>query len=83
MTPEAAKALADAGPWAVVIFLAGIVAIVAYRAFVILVKDHFRADEDDRDQRDHALSLVDRLESDLHDFATAWQDAERRRRKDD
>ena len=54
MTPEAAKALADAGPWTVVLFIMSVLGLAAARAFVILWRDHLKADERDREQRDHA-----------------------------
>jgi biopolymer transport protein ExbB/TolQ len=59
MTPEAAKALADAGPWAVVLFIMGVLGLAAARAFQVLWRDHLRADERDREQRDRAQAQND------------------------
>lgn len=58
MTPEASKALAEAGPWAVVIFIGGILAIALGRAILTLWREHLKADLDDRQQRDRALDLL-------------------------
>jgi len=94
MTPEAAKALAEAGPWAVVIFIGALAAISFTRAILILWKEHLKADQDDRDQRDRAQELLRASIAANHDAATAakamaaaWDirnkaDAERQRRTD-
>lgn len=58
MTPEAARALADAGSFAVLIFVLGVVGVVLYKLGRGLINDHLRADQDDRSQRDHALELL-------------------------
>ena len=94
MTPEVAKALAEAGPWAVVIFIGALAAISFTRAILILWHEHLKADQDDRDQRNLAQELLkealagNRLNaSATADMAEAWDarnraDAERHRRAD-
>jgi len=94
MTPEAAKALAEAGPWAVVLFIGGVIALGGVRAIIILWREHLKDDQDDRDQRDRALGLLEKAldgnklsASASADMAKAWDarnkaDAERHRRAD-
>lgn len=87
MTAEVAKALADAGPWAVVCFLGGL-------ALFSLWREHLKADQDDRAQRDRALALLELAERGNEvaaeagkAMAAAWaernrMDAARQRRQD-
>jgi len=94
LTPEASKALAEAGPWAVVIFIGGMAAITFTRAVLTLWRTHLEADRDDRDQRDRALALLEKALDGNREaaaasksMATAWDernriDAARRRRID-
>ena len=94
MTPEAAKGLADAGPWAVVILIGALLAIGLARAIVVLWGEHLKADAEDRAQRDRSLDLLaaaldgNKLSAQATgDMAKAWNDrnkadAARRRRED-
>lgn len=87
MTPEGAKALADAGPWAVVIFFVSVVAIVVARAFLILWREHLKADQDDRDERNRANDLLALSLANNKAAIAAWDrrtaaDAARRRKED-
>lgn len=94
MTPEVAKALADSGPWAVVIFIGILAAISFTRAILILWSEHLKADQDDRNQRDRAQDLLEAAivanklsAAATADMAEAWDarnraDAERHRRAD-
>ena len=94
MTPEVAQALAEAGPWAVVIFIGGMAAISFTRAILILWRENLRAQQDDRDGRNQALDLLDKALDGNREaaaasksMATAWDernriDAARRRRID-
>jgi hypothetical protein len=80
LTAEVAKLLADAGPWAVVLFLGGL-------ALVSLWREHLKADKDDRDQRDLAQSLLQASIRNNAASIAAWnrrneQDANRQRRDD-
>lgn len=94
LTPEAAKALADAGVVAILLLILGSGAWIVFRVVKELWRDHLSADHDDRAQRDRALDL---LETSLQanrdhakasaDMANAWNernkaDAARRRRMD-
>lgn len=87
MTAEVAKALADAGPWAVVCFLGGL-------ALFSLWREHLKADLDDRQKRDQALDLLDKALDGNREaaaasktMAAAWDERNRaeaaRRRKAD
>lgn len=60
MTPEVAKSVAEAGPWAVVILIGGALAVGFTRAIVVLWRNHLEADLDDRTQRNLALGLLDK-----------------------
>lgn len=94
MTPEAAQSLAEAGPWAVLIFFVGVVAIAVARVLIVAGREHLKADERDRGQRDqseaHVVALEGLLENSLAnnaDAVAAWnkrneQDAARARRAD-
>lgn len=80
MTPEFAQILADSGPWAVVIFLGG--ALILF-----LGREHLKADQDDRDQRDKALTLLESSLANNKAAIAAWDkrsaaDAARHRRLD-
>jgi len=78
MTPEAAKALADAGPWAVVLFIGAIVAVGGARAIVILWRNHLEADAEDRRQRDDNFLLARDLADGTKRMAGAWEARNRR-----
>ena len=94
MTPEVARALAEAGPWAVVLFIGGVIAITGVRVIRALWIEHLKADQDDRDQRDKALAALataidgNKLAATAQaDMARAWDernkaDAARRRQAD-
>lgn len=80
MTPEVAKLLADNGPWAVVIFLGGLIGFALWR-------EHLRADVDDRAQRDLAQDLLRVSLANNAAAIAAWnkrtdQDAARARKAD-
>ena len=54
---------------------------------MILWKEHLKADQDDRDQRDRAIGLLEQLVPSVNRMADAWEarnkaDAARRRRND-
>jgi low temperature requirement protein LtrA len=87
MTPEQAKSLAEAGPWTVLIFFVAVVGIVIGRTLQLLWREHLKADQDDRDQRDRAIAVVEALVPTIKQMANAWDarnraDAARRRRGD-
>jgi hypothetical protein len=65
--------------------LFGIVGLA--RVIVVLWRDHLRADQDDRDQRDRAQSLANKAIEGMGELADAWRerdayDAQRQRRSD-
>ena len=78
MTVEAAKALAEAGPWAVVLFIIAVGAIVAYRFAIALAKLHLEADAEDRRQRDDNYLLARDCNDGLTRLAKVEEDRERR-----
>jgi hypothetical protein len=87
VTPEGAKALAEAGPWTVVLFIVGIIGVTAARMLLVLWREHLKADQDDRDQRDRAIAIAEGLVPLIRQMANAWDarnraDAARRRRGD-
>lgn len=53
MTPEVAKLLADNGPWAVVLFIGGIIGIVLWRL-------HLKQIAEDRDDLVHTQTLLEK-----------------------
>jgi hypothetical protein len=87
LTPDAARALAEAGPWAVVIFIGALAGITFTRAILTLWREHLKADQDDRDQRDRAIALAESSVASNKAMAAAWEarnklDAARHRRAD-
>lgn len=48
-----------------------------------LVRDHLRADKEDRDQRDQALRLVEGLVEPVKELAAAAKESAKRHRADD
>jgi len=74
VTAEVAKALADAGPWAVVVFIGGM-------ALISLWREHLAADKDDRRQRDEAMLLVKDAIDGTRRMAAAWEARNRRDEK--
>lgn len=48
-----------------------------------LVRDHLRADKEDRDQRDQALRLVEGLVDPVKELAAAAKESAQRKRADD
>ena len=58
MTPDAARALADAGAFAVLIFFAAVVLFAVYKVIRALWEDHLESDREDRKQRDDALEVA-------------------------
>lgn len=57
------------------------------RVIMVLWRDHLRADQDDRDQRDRAQSLADKAIEGMGELSDAWRerdayDAARARRTD-
>ena len=59
----------------------------ALLAVGVLWREHLKADQDDRDQRDRAIGLLEQLVPSVNRMADAWEarnkaDAARRRRND-
>jgi hypothetical protein len=61
--------------------------IAALSVIVVLWRDHLRADQDDRNQRDKALGIAESAVAGTSRMADAWEarnreDAQRRRQSD-
>lgn len=70
-----------------VLFIVGIIGLTAARMLLVLWREHLKADQDDRDQRDRAIAIVETLVPAIKQMANAWDarnkaDAARRRRGD-
>ena len=62
-----------AGPTGALVLLLAI-AVALGRVVVVLWREHLKADQDDRDQRDRAEHLAQKAIDDLGDLAEVWRE---------